>query len=375
MCHMSIVSPLPQPLAVMGGLIGTGLREVTSDLGVLDGSGRWAVALPYSGAPVLARFERWRPGVAADVAGTWRGPQEWNSSMSHRQYLDAVAAVRADIRRGRIYQVNITRVLSGVMDPAHPSHITGLHALLDRYQQAPYSALLSLPDQDVHISSASPELFLARNRQGVRSGPIKGTATSVAALQEKDFAENVMIVDLVRNDLGHVCEPGSVAVPRLLEAEAHPGLVHLVSEVAGDLRPGVTWAELLGAAFPPGSVTGAPRHTASQVIAEQESAVRDYYCGAIGWVDADSNTACLAVAIRTFWLREDRLFFGTGAGITWGSNPQHEWEETCLKADRLIDIARRTWSGAQDSADVDATLPSGAMATTGSLRRDRGLVS
>src|SRR5690606_10445443 len=117
----------------------------------------------------------------------------------------------------------------------------------------------------------------------------------------KDHAENVMIVDLVRNDLGRVCEWGSVEVPALCEVEHHPGLVHLVSTVQGRLRAGVGWAELLDATFPPGSVTGAPKLAALDVIAALEPVPRGPYCGAIGWVDGDAGAGDLNVAIRTFW--------------------------------------------------------------------------
>ncbi len=127
----------------------------------------------------------------------------------------------------------------------------------------------------------------------------------MAGLLAKDYAENVMIVDLVRNDLARVCRPGTVRVDRLCALEEHPGLVHLVSDVTGDLRAGVGWPEILDATFPPGSVSGAPKHTALQAIADLEPAPRGPYCGAVGWVDADTDRAVLAVGIRTFWAERD----------------------------------------------------------------------
>jgi para-aminobenzoate synthetase component 1 len=150
-----------------------------------------------------------------------------------------------------------------------------------------------------------------------------------------------MIVDLVRNDLGRVCATGSVTVPALCAIEAHPGLVHLVSTVRGDLAPEAGWAELLAATFPPGSVTGAPKSSALKIIEALETTPRGPYCGGIGWVDADRGTAELAVGIRTFWIdrTENALRFGTGAGITWGSDPEREWAETELKASRLLAVA------------------------------------
>ena len=148
-----------------------------------------------------------------------------------------------------------------------------------------------------------------------------------------------MIVDLVRNDLGRVCEVGSVTVPALCTVEHHPGLVHLISTVRGRLRAGAGWAELMAATFPPGSVTGAPKSSALRIIDELEPAPRGPYCGAIGWVDADRQEGALAVGIRTFWRDGDLLRFGTGAGITWGSDPAREWQETELKAANLLAVA------------------------------------
>jgi para-aminobenzoate synthetase component 1 len=136
-----------------------------------------------------------------------------------------------------------------------------------------------------------------------------------------------------------VARSGSVTVPSLLRHEEHPGLVHLVSTVAADLRDDVGWTDILAATFPPGSVTGAPKHTACQLIDALETAPRGPYCGAVGWVDADAGRAELAVGIRTFWADADRVLFGTGAGITWGSDPDREWDETELKAERLLAVA------------------------------------
>jgi para-aminobenzoate synthetase component 1 len=130
-----------------------------------------------------------------------------------------------------------------------------------------------------------------------------------------------------------------VEVTALLSVEAHPGLVHLVSTVSGRLADGAGWVDLLAATSPPGSVSGAPKASALHAVADLEPAPRGPYCGGIGWVDADAGTGCLAVGIRTFWWDDGYLRFGTGAGITWGSDPDAEWEETRLKARRLIGLA------------------------------------
>jgi len=191
----------------------------------------------------------------------------------------------------------------------------------------------------VDVLSASPELFLRRDGDVVASAPIKGTGRTAGDLTAKDVAENVMIVDLVRNDLGRVCEIGSVVVNDVLALEQHPGLVHLVSTVRGRLRSGTSWSHLLAATFPPGSVSGAPKSSALRTIGQIEPVARGPYCGAVGWVDADARTAALAVGIRIFWRSGSTLHFGTGAGITWGSDPGREWQETELKADRLLGLA------------------------------------
>lgn len=322
----------------MGGRLATGLRDVTADLGALDSSGFWAVVVPFEGPAVCARFDRVRP--ATPWSGTpWRGPSAdaWRTSLDADAFRAGVESIREVIAAGGVYQVNLTRRLSA---PAHPSlSVPALGAALARGNPAPFSAVVHLPAHGVHVASASPELFLARDGDRVWSSPIKGTAATADGFLAKDIAENVMIVDLVRNDLGRVCRPGTVAVPSLLATEPHPGLFHLVSTVSGVLRDGVGWPDLLGATFPPGSVTGAPKEAALAEIARLEPVPRGVYCGAVGWVDADRRAGELNVAIRTFWVADGELHLGTGGGITHDSDPDGEWAETELKAARLLQVA------------------------------------
>ena len=219
----------------------------------------------------------------------------------------------------------------------HGADLLGLATTLARAHPAPYAAFVRLPG--LQVACASPELYLRRDGAQRRVGPDQGHRGDAGGLRDKDVAENVMIVDMVRNDLGQVCETGSVEVPELCGLEEHPGLVHLVSRVRGRLRTDAGWAELAAATLPAASVTGAPRHAAADLIAALEPTPRGPYCGAVGWVDADRRTACLAVAIRTFWAADGVLRFGTGAGITWGSDPAAEWDETVLKATRLVGLA------------------------------------
>ena len=345
------------PLARFGDRLATGLADVTDDPAALDSTGFWAVAADYEGRLTCARFrDVRREPVPLPAPGRWRGPAvgDWTSSMDRAAYTDGVRRIRAHIATGEVYQVNLCRVLSAPVDAE--ADVDALTAVLARGNPAPYAGSIRLPEHGVEIATASPELFLRRDGRTVESGPIKGTAPTEAEMLEKDYAENVMIVDLVRNDLGQVCTTGSVTVPDLCAAEAHPGLVHLVSTVRGELRPGAGWPELFDAAFPAGSITGAPKSSALRIIEELETAPRGPYCGAVGWVDADRGTGELAVGIRTFWIDRMRdgtalLRFGAGAGITWGSDPEGEWRETELRAARLLAVA----SGAYDPFRGDVT--------------------
>ncbi len=335
--------------ASTGGWWANDLLEVTSDLSKLDSSGRWVVAIPYDGEPVLARFGDWSRTPPVQPSGSWHGParDSWITSLDESAYRAAVESIRSSIALGDVYQANICRVLSAPLPIGTTADVGALADVLATGNPSPYGGFLRLPDHDVHLASASPELFLSlssdKGHRLVTSGPIKGTGRVREDLTEKDAAENVMIVDLVRNDLSIVSEAGSVSVPSLLEVQEHPGLVHLVSYVEGHLRPDVRWAELIAAAFPPGSVTGAPKIAAVGLISELEPVSRSYYCGAFGWVDADTGSAELAVTIRTFWISDGTLHFGTGAGITWGSDAAAEWRETELKAERLIEVASDAW--------------------------------
>jgi para-aminobenzoate synthetase component 1 len=314
-------------------VVARSLLDVSDDVGVLDGGGRWAVAVGFEGRTVLARFAEWA-GEEPPV-GEWdpvTGP--WASSLDESEYIEGVHRIKQHIAGGWVYQVNLCRVLGA------ECRMRGLAGLYDRLtvMGGRFAGSLELPDQGVHIACASPERFLSRAGSALASSPIKGTAERPDGFLAKDRAENVMIVDLVRNDLGRVAEVGTVCVPELLVVEPYPGLYHLQSTVVADVGTS-PWRSILTATFPPGSVTGAPKSSALEVIGEVEPVAREWYCGAFGWVDADAGRAELAVTIRTFWLDGATLKFGTGAGITWGSDPVGEWWETQLKAQRLIAIA------------------------------------
>ncbi len=326
--------------AVVGGCLLTGLRDVTDDLTVLDapGHGQWAVVLPFDAPAVLARFDRVVPAAGlAERPTPPVPPAGWTSSLDENGFAEGVRAIREAIRNGDVYQVNLCRRLSAAVPDTFD--VLGLHAALARSNPAPHAAAVRIRSAGVELASASPELFLRRRGDVVETRPIKGTAAPGAPFLAKDQAENVMIVDLMRNDLGRVCEYGSIDVPDLCREERHPGLTHLVSTVRGRLRREIGWSELLAATFPPGSVTGAPKLAAVDLIRRLEPVARGIYCGAVGWVDTDTGAGDLNVAIRTFWVSEGRLHLGTGGGITWDSTPEGEWAETELKAARLLAVA------------------------------------
>ena len=321
-------------------------------------TGTWFVVADFEGPARAWRFARvdTPEGTAPPAPTPWHGPASdaWVSSMDQAAYEAAVGRVREHVRDGDVYQANICRVLSAPLPGAdgREPDARALAARLAAGNPAPHAAAVHVPAgsglDPVWVVSASPELYLSVRpdpRTGgtvVESGPIKGTARTSDGLTEKDRAENVMITDLVRNDLQTVCRPGTVEVTSLLAVEEHPGLVHLVSRVRGTLaddvvRTGELWRRLLAGTFPPGSVSGAPKSSALRIIGDLEPTPRGPYCGAVGWVV--DGEASLAVGIRTFWWADGVLRFGTGAGITWGSDPTAEWHETELKAERLVGLA------------------------------------
>lgn len=314
----------------MGGRLATDLVEVSHDPVCLEDGGFWAVSTTFENEFTAAKFAT---VVDAPFPLTPWMPLKglWSSSLSADQYVAYVERIRSSVADGWVYQVNACRRLT---HQDEGQSLRGLFSEILKSNPAPWASYFEIPG--LMIASASPELFLSRNGSIVKSSPIKGTQPNNSQqFGAKDQAENVMIVDLMRNDLGQICKSGTVEVPRLLSSEEHPGLQHLVSDVQGELIDDISWSQIFTALSPPGSVSGAPKSSATQVISDNEIA-RGPYCGALGWIQG--NQAVLSVAIRTFW-KDSHINFGTGAGITWGSDAQAEWEETQLKAKRLISIA------------------------------------
>ncbi|HYF39340.1 MAG TPA: aminodeoxychorismate synthase component I [Gemmatimonadales bacterium] len=282
------------------------------------------------------------PTYPVAIAGTQS--IQLRSTFTHRGYLDAVTRVRDYIVAGDIFQANLSqRFESGL-----PEAPFDLYRRLRKQNPAPFSAYLDYGD--LQILSASPERFLRLEpeRRQVETRPIKGTrprglgpmhdAALGRALAEsqKDRAENVMIVDLLRNDLSRVCRPGTVRVPELFALEHHPTVHHLVSTVVGELESDADAADLIRAAFPGGSITGAPKVRAMEIIAELEPTQRSVYCGSIGYISA-SGAMDTSIVIRTYLVVRGQVYFQAGGGIVADSDPELEYRETLDKARGLIE--------------------------------------
>jgi para-aminobenzoate synthetase component I len=318
----------------------------------LDGDGQRLVRRLAEVRERLRRSGRF--AGAADSTADDERDLDFTSSLDRAAYEAGVEAVRQRIARGDIYQANLTRRLSTPFDadpwPLHRRLRTGDPSLFSAYVDlgggAPGhgSVLGSAPARPRAILSASPEPFLSVSANGlVSTDPIKGTrprgrtrAEDRALAREllasaKDRAENVMIVDVLRNDLGRVSAPGTVRVPRLCRLERTAAVQHLVSTVTGRLAAGRDAFDLLRASFPGGSITGAPKIRAMEVLRELEPTRRGPYTGALGWIGPDGAMAT-SILIRTFVADGSRLSLHVGGGITWRSDPGAEWDETVAKA-------------------------------------------
>jgi para-aminobenzoate synthetase component 1 len=275
------------------------------------------------------------PAVAPEAI---LAPPTFRSGFSREEYLAAVERVREYILAGDIFQANLSQRFEAPWPAGDLAFYRGLTAV----NPSPFGAFF-LGD-GFSVASASPERFLMVDADGaVETRPIKGTRPRGATPEEdrqlaeallaseKDRAENVMIVDLLRNDLSKVCRPGSVAVPALCALQRHPTVHHLESVVTGHLEEGRSAADLLRAAFPGGSITGAPKVRAMEILADMEPVARGVYCGAIGWLSA-TGAMDSSIAIRTVTLRNGGAYFHAGGGIVADSVPALEYQETLDKA-------------------------------------------
>ena len=364
-------APQPAPSGFIGGAIGYFAYDL--DLNARRGGRRdgllpemavglydWAVlvdhgrretrlliggAVPDTAAQAQALAGRYeRAGGSMGQRAAFRVTEPPQSDFTPASYYQAFARIQDYIRAGDCYQVNLAQHYSAPAAGDPWSAYLGMR----RLNPAPYAAYLNYPFGQ--ILSYSPESFLRVRGRSVETRPIKGTrprdpdpardAELARELQHsaKDRAENLMIVDLLRNDLGKVCAPGSVAVPELFKLESYAKVHHLVSGVTGRLAPGYHAIDLLRAAFPGGSITGAPKLRAMDIIAELEPTARSVYCGAIGWLSSNGDMN-LNIAIRTAAIAQGRLHYWAGGGIVADSRAEEEYQECLDKAAAFLQFA------------------------------------
>lgn len=286
-------------------------------------------------------FTTFHPSRSVDAVWGSNHPTFLKSNFSKKEYVRAIGKAKEYIKIGDIYQVNLSQRFETElnMEPF------GLYSRLRNFSPAPFSAYLAFGD--VTILSSSPERFLLKRGRRIETRPIKGTrprgedCISDTLLErellesQKDRAEHVMIVDLERNDLGRICEYGSVRPTEFIILEKYSTVFHLVSTVSGRLKEGVDPIDCLLATFPGGSITGAPKIRAMEIIEELESVKRSIYTGAIGYIsfDGDMDTS---IVIRTFVIKGKKIYFQVGGGIVADSDPEKEYDETLDKAKGLM---------------------------------------
>ncbi len=302
----------------------------------------WLIAPHAAKSRAQAALARWQSAAPAEVLFQ---PLRWRAVVSQAQHMHRVARAQAYIRAGDIYQANITAPFAA----RRPAGLAAarIFAQLAQANPAPFSAFIACGD-DCGVASVSPERFISLSPTGaLETRPIKGTrrrgetpAADEAAkawlrASAKDHAENLMIVDLMRNDLSRVAVPGTVRVPALCALESFPSVHHLVSSVTAQLRPGLDAIDVLRAALPGGSITGAPKIRAMEIIAELEAAARGPYCGTAAWLGfdgaMDSN-----ILIRTVTVTGGQVVAQAGGGIVAESDPAEEWDEAMAKISPLL---------------------------------------
>jgi para-aminobenzoate synthetase component 1 len=268
-------------------------------------------------------------------------PTSFSSNMTREEYIEIIRKAHEYIAAGDIYQVNISQRLSMEWD-GDPFSI---YLKLLSSSPAPFSAFMDLGSFQVVCNS--PERFLGINGRYIETCPIKGTRPRGTATEEdlllkdalrndqKELAEHIMIVDLERNDLGRICEIGTISVKELMSIKTFPNLHHMVSTVRGRLKNDIKPADSIKACFPGGSVTGAPKIRAMEIIDELEPTPRGIYTGALGYIDL-SGDMDLAITIRTAIFKDNRLFLHVGGGIVSDSKAASEYDETLLKADSFL---------------------------------------
>lgn len=297
----------------------------------------------YEVGNLLERVPPWEPAARPFAP-------RFSATMERDEYVAMVRQAQEYIASGDIYQVNLSHRFDAEW-PGAQGDPWSFYEALRHYSPAPFASYLALGDRQV--LSSSPESFLRMSGRSIQTRPIKGTRPRRADAQAdeksaldlltspKEISELVMITDLERNDLGQVCEYGAVSVPELLKIERHEQVFHLVSTVSGRLRPEVSQVDALRACFPGGSITGAPKKRAREIIAELEPVPRGLYTGAIGWLGFNGESQ-FSIAIRTAMVEGNRAHFHVGAGIVADSIPEAEWQETLDKAAGILLAAERS---------------------------------
>lgn len=284
---------------------------------------------------------RWLQAQAVPQPKTFTLTSDWQSNLTFEQYADRFQAVQNYIQAGDCYQVNLAQRFQA----RYQGDEWQAFLRLNRDNRAPFSAFIRLPKSV--LMSLSPERFLSLQQQEIETRPIKGTLPRLAdpdadrlqaeklARSEKDRAENLMIVDLLRNDIGRVAEPGSVTVPELFVVEPFPAVHHLVSTIRARLPQHLTATDLLRACFPGGSITGAPKIRAMEIIEELEPQRRNAWCGSIGYISLCGRMDT-SITIRTLIAENQQLYCAAGGGLVADSDVELEYQETFHKVNRIL---------------------------------------
>lgn len=291
------------------------------------------------------RWQWWQQQTAGN-SQPFRLTSDWQSNLSQQEYTDRFDAIQRYLRAGDCYQINLTQRFQA----EYSGDEWQAYCQLSQMNQAPFSAFMRLPQ--AAILSLSPERFLALNQQQVETKPIKGTRprfidpiADQASIKEllqspKDRAENLMIVDLLRNDIGRVCKPGTVRVPKLFDIESFKAVHHMVSTVTGTLADEYSATELLQACFPGGSITGAPKVRAMQIIEELEPHRRSAYCGSMFYLSRHGRMDS-SITIRTLIAWQHQLYVWAGGGIVADSDAKAEYQETFDKLAKILPVLQK----------------------------------
>ncbi|ARJ43458.1 aminodeoxychorismate synthase component I [Pantoea alhagi] len=305
--------------------------------------------------PADARL-RWLNNLPPPIAAPFRLTRRWQSNMTPEGYRERFERIQAWLQAGDCYQVNLAQRFQA----SYEGNEWQAFQRLNESNRAPFSAFLRLPDSV--ILSLSPERFLSLKHDVIETRPIKGTLPRLAdeqadrlqarklAESEKDRAENLMIVDLLRNDIGRVAVPGSVRVPELFVVEPFPAVHHLVSTIRARLKPELSACDLLRACFPGGSITGAPKVRAMEIIEALEPQRRNAWCGSIGYLSCCGRMDS-SITIRTLIAERGQLYCAAGGGIVADSEAELEYQETLHKLGRILPLLE---DGAPDDPAADA---------------------